>query len=53
MEQGLNVHVHGRRAFDVLADVVRTSRCFQLVMSDLPSACDTMAAMLAEGPLDD
>jgi hypothetical protein len=53
LEQALNLHVHGRAAFECLAAVVRRCRCFRLVMGDLPSACDTMLAMLAEGPGDD
>jgi hypothetical protein len=53
LEQALNLHVHGRAGFDCLAEVVRRCRCFRLVMGDLPSACDTMLAMLAEGPGDD
>lgn len=52
MEQCLNLHVHGRYAFERLAEIVRRSRCFQLIMGDLDSACDTMLVMLAEGPLD-
>jgi len=52
MEQSLNLHVHGRVGFDTLAAAVRSSRCFRLVMGDLPSACDTMERMLDEGPID-
>lgn len=52
MEQGLNLHLHGRLAFERLAEVVRACRCYHLVMADLPSACDTMMTMLASGPGD-
>lgn len=49
LEQGLNLHVHGRRGFECLAEVVRRSQCFHLIMADLPSACDTLLAALDEG----
>jgi hypothetical protein len=52
LEQALNLHVHGRVGFECLAEVVRGCRCFTLEMRDLPSACDTMLAMLSEGPVD-
>jgi hypothetical protein len=52
MEQGLNLHHNGRYGFERLGEIVRRSRCFMLIMSDLGSACDAVLRMLDEGPLD-
>lgn len=46
MEQGLNLHHHGRHGFERLAVVVQHCRCARLVFGDLASGCDAVRSML-------